>query len=98
MAEGIYSLMWRLRLTLRNLNHNIYTRNPNWFVLITEIMLRSILYRNPLYARLQIEMKNAHIILEAVPNHDHPIWWKFPSGENVKQWSWIWLIGPEFSA
>jgi hypothetical protein len=43
-------------------------------------------------------MKNAHIILEAVSNHDHLVWWEFPSGADMKQWSWIWLIGAEFSA
>lgn len=43
-------------------------------------------------------MKNAHIILEAVTNHNHLVWWNVPSGANMKQWSWIWLIRAEFSA
>lgn len=49
-------------------------------------------------ARLQNEIKNAHIILEAVTNHDHLVWRNVPIGANMEQWSWIWFIGAEFSA
>jgi hypothetical protein len=56
------------------------------------------LYSYPLNARVDDEMKNTHVILEAVTNHDHFVWWNVPSGANVKQWSWIRLIGTKFSA
>jgi hypothetical protein len=55
-------------------------------------------YSNLLNARVHNEMNNTHIILETVTNHDHFMWWNVPSGANVKQWSWIWLIGTKFSA